>query len=157
MPLRQVFVSLLTVCFTVLLHHWCGPDLCVMEQSLVAGLQVVSLVPLTHCLAGSGRCLDPCKSATYQYTTHSSHCTYLFGHITYSDCYLQSHPVRVCKVPQRPGLHLAAPSQDPLEPALLLAVQPLHVDLWQTGCTAGNTSGKVNQDLTCAYVPFKKG
>lgn len=46
------------------------------------------------------------------------------------------HPVRVCKVPQRPGLHLAAPSLKPSQPVSLLAVQPLHVDLWQTGCTA---------------------
>lgn len=49
-----------------------------------------------------------------------------------------SHPVRVCKVPQRPGLHLAAPSEDSLQPVALLAVQPLHVDLWQTGCTPAN-------------------
>lgn len=70
----------------------------------------------------------------------------------YHGPYLQSHPVRVCKVPQRPGLHLTAPSQDPSEPVSLLAIQPLHVDLWQTGCTAGNPGPKVRQQSPCAYT-----
>ena len=97
--------------------------------------------------------------STEEYNTsvnkHNSHCTRLLGRITW--CYLQSHPVRVCKVPQRPGLHLAAPSQDPVEPVSLLAIQPLHVDLWQTGCTAANIGAKASQRLFCAYVPLKKG
>ena len=61
---------------------------------------------------------------------------------------LQSHPVRVCKVPQRPGLHLSAPSKSPLDPVCLLAVQPLHVDLWQTGCTASVKARQVCRQLS---------
>ena len=54
---------------------------------------------------------------------------------------LQSHPVRVCKVPQRPGLHLAVPADSPSQPVNLLAVQPLHVELWSTGA-ASQSGGK---------------
>lgn len=60
---------------------------------------------------------------------------------------VQSHPVRVCKVPQRPGLHLAAPSSKTSQPVSLLAVQPLHVDLWQTGCTAEHSKQQVRTDM----------
>lgn len=67
---------------------------------------------------------------------------------------MQSHPVRVCKVPQRPGLHLAAPSEDPLQPVALLAVQPLHVDLWQTGCTPANPIRQVHFHTPPLHVFF---
>lgn len=43
-----------------------------------------------------------------------------------------------------------------MEPVSFLAVQPLHVDLWQTGCTAGHTGGKVIQHSSCACMLLKK-
>lgn len=48
----------------------------------------------------------------------------------------QAHPVRVCKIPERPAVHLAAPSSSAEQPVRLLAVQARHVDLWQTATTA---------------------